>query len=72
MQTSGNRSENKMEALLNTYDISRILRLDIQTVRKMARKGYIPGVCKIGKTWLISEKNLQKYIEFKASLNINT
>lgn len=54
-----------MEELLTIEDVSRILRVSIQTVRRMIDEGELKAI-KIRGQWRIKREDLQDYIDRKS------
>ena len=49
------------DALLSVRDVARYLKLNVQTVYRMAREGRLPAT-KIGKQWRFSRREIESLI----------
>lgn len=56
------RNWDKLDAVITPQDVSRLLRISLETVFKHLRSGEISGA-KIGNKWYIDKEKLRKKVE---------
>jgi excisionase family DNA binding protein len=65
METHTNISPAGISAMLTVPEVAALIHKAVVTVRKMARKGALPGAKRVGRDWLFRRGEIQRFVEGK-------
>jgi excisionase family DNA binding protein len=57
------KDKSQSHAFLTVAEVANLLRIAPVTVRRLARKGQIPGTLRIGDRWLFSVEELERWVK---------